>query len=83
MDTEDTASPTVMTESVMLTAVIDAEEGRDVATFDIPNAFIQTHVDERDAQGDRIIMKIKGEMIDMLIEIDPSYADYVTHENGQ
>ena len=83
MDQEDTASPTVMTESVMLTAVIDAEEGRDVATFDIPNAFIQTGVDERDAQGDRIIMKIKGEMIDMLVEIDPSYADYITYEKGQ
>ena len=83
MNQEETASPTVMTESVMLTATIEAEENRDVATYDIPNAFIQTPVDETDAQGDRIVMKIRGAMIDMLIEIDPSYAEYVTYENGQ
>ncbi len=52
IDSEDAASPTIMTESVMLTATIEAEEKRDVATFDIPNAFIQTAVEEQDAQGD-------------------------------
>ena len=83
INSDEAASPTVMTESVMLTATIEAEEKRDVATFDIPNAFIQTHVDERDSQGDRIIMKIKGAMIDMLVEIDPSYEDYVAMERGQ
>ena len=65
MTQEETTSPTVMTESVLLTATIEAEEHRDVATFDIPNAFIQTNVDEVDAHGDRIVMKIKGAMIYM------------------
>ena len=37
---EEAASPTVMTESVLLTAAIEAHERRDVATWDIPNAFI-------------------------------------------
>ena len=83
INSEEATSPTVMTESVMITATIEAEEERDVATFDIPNAFIQTHVDEKDAQGDRIIMKIKGAMIDVLIEIDPEYEKYVTYERGQ
>ena len=84
MDSDEAASPTVMTESVMLTATIEAQEQRDVATFDIPNAFIQTGVDERDAQGDRIIMKIKGAMIDMLLEINYElYKDCVTYEYGQ
>ena len=69
-----------MTESVFLTAVIEAEQRRDVATFDIPNAFIQTEVEEFDEHGDRNVMKIKGAMIDMLIEIDESYRDYVAME---
>jgi hypothetical protein len=30
------------TEAVLLSCIIDAEEGRDVAVIDIPNAFIQT-----------------------------------------
>ena len=38
---EDSASPTAATESIFLTAVLDALEGQDVLTADIPNAFIQ------------------------------------------
>ena len=33
-----------MTELILLTAVIDAEEDKDVVTVDIPNTFIQTDV---------------------------------------
>jgi hypothetical protein len=42
---EDARSPTAATESIHLTAAIDAEEGRDVMTVDIPNAFVQTDLD--------------------------------------
>ena len=46
---EEVSSPTVSTEAVLLSCIIDAEEGRDVAVIDIPNAFIQTKVeDEKD-----------------------------------
>jgi hypothetical protein len=37
---EDVSSPTVSAEVVMLTCVIDAVEGRDVAVIDVPNAFV-------------------------------------------
>ena len=55
---EEAASPTVMTESALLTAAIEAHENRDVATWDMPNAFMQTAVEELYQDGDRIIMKI-------------------------
>jgi hypothetical protein len=50
---EDASSPTVATESVLLlSCIIDAEEERDVAVIDIPNAFIQTRVeDEKDGDN--------------------------------
>jgi hypothetical protein len=38
---EDSASSTAALKSIMLTAVIDAHEERDLMTCDIPNAFIQ------------------------------------------
>jgi hypothetical protein len=38
---EHASSPTVATEAVLLSCIIDAKEGRDVAVIDIPNAFIQ------------------------------------------
>ena len=40
MTKEDTASPTVLLEAILLTCVIDAYEYRKVALVDIPNTFI-------------------------------------------
>jgi len=44
---DETASPTVMTESLFLSAAIDALEGRHVVTVDLPGAFMQTNMDKR------------------------------------
>ena len=73
----------VSTESTLLTAVIEAMEGRDVATCDIPNAFIQTEVDEVDKDGNRTLMKIRGQLVDILCEMDPQYREYVVFEGNQ
>ena len=83
MSREDVSSPTVATESTMLTAVVEAQEGRDVATCDIPNAFVQTDVEKVDKHGNRTIMKIRGVLVDILCEIDPIYRDYVVMEGNQ
>jgi hypothetical protein len=67
IDKDDAASPTVGTEAILITGVIDAKEKRDVMTADIPNAFVQTEVDPDDGI---ILMKIRGAMVDYLLEID-------------
>jgi hypothetical protein len=54
---DEAASPTVSTEAILLTGVIEAKEDRDIMTADIPNAFVQTPTEEP-KDGDRIIMKI-------------------------
>jgi hypothetical protein len=73
---EDASSPTVATESVLLTCIIDAEEGRDVAVIDIPNAFIQTRVEN---EKDMATIKIRGVLVDILLEIAPEvYRSYAT-----
>ena len=73
---EDASSPTVATEAVLLTCIIDAEEGRDVAVVDIPNAFIQTKIEDEE---DMAIIKIRGILVDILVEIAPDvYKPYVT-----
>jgi hypothetical protein len=73
---EDASSPTVATEAVLLSCIIDAEEGRDVTVIDIPNAFIQTRVED---EGDMAIIKIRGVLVDILVKIAPDvYKSYVT-----
>ena len=76
---EDTASPTAMTESILLTATIEAKENRDIMTVDIPNAFVQTDIDQNTKE--RIMMKIKGPLVDMLVEMDEqTYAAFVVFD---
>jgi Zn-finger protein len=73
---EDASSPTVATESVLLSCIIDAEEERDVALINIPNAFIQTRVED---EKDMAIIKIRGVLVDILVEIAPdAYNSYAT-----
>ena len=40
-------------------------------------------LEEVDKDGDRIVMKIRGAMVDMLLEIDEAYQQFVVIENGQ
>ena len=51
MEHDEVTSLTVSMEGTLLTAVIEAQEGRDVATCDIPTAFVQTHMEEKDKDG--------------------------------
>ena len=52
---EDAASPTVTTDGVFITGAINAHENRDVATMDLPGAFLNTLTDEL------VFMRLKGE----------------------
>ena len=45
---EDTSSPNVSAEGLMLSCMIDARGGWEVATADIPVAFLQTDYDKGD-----------------------------------
>ena len=70
---EDAASPTVSTESTFITTAIAAKEGRRVRCYDVPSVFVNTDVDED------VIMVLKGELADMMIQIAPEvYRKYVT-----
>jgi hypothetical protein len=72
------APPTVAIKYVMLSATIDAMEERDVATVDIPAAFMQADTDEV------VHVRFEGEITKMLVRIDPKlYWKYVRDDNGK
>jgi hypothetical protein len=78
MSKEKISSPTVATEALILTCVIDAMEGRDVATWDIPGFFMQS-----DMKG-KVLMKLEGVMAEVILKIEPrQYTKYVVQENGK
>ena len=76
---EDTASPTVSLEAILLTCVIDAFEIREIVVVDIPNAFIQTQQEVK-----IIFIKVKGKLATILCNCAPHiYKPFITQERGQ
>ncbi len=73
---EDSSLPTVATESVLLTSIVDADEKQDVTIIDIPNVFIQTLVEDK---KDWVIIQIHGVVVDWFTKIAPEvYTQYVS-----
>ncbi len=63
-----------MTESTLVTVGIVANEKRKSRCFDIPSAFVNTDVDED------VLMVLKGELVDMMIQIDPGIQEVRYHQ---
>ena len=84
LDKEEATAPTASLESIFLTAIVDAKEQRDVMSADIPNAFIQANMPETKDGEERVIMKITGVLVELLLEIDPGkYGSFVVFEKGE
>ncbi len=62
---EEAAAPTVALDSVFLTSTIDAKENREVATIDIPDAFL--HADNKDY----VITKMVGMLAELMVKTNP------------
>ncbi|KAI2501302.1 Reverse transcriptase (RNA-dependent DNA polymerase) [Fragilaria crotonensis] len=75
-DKSETASPTVSTDALLLTILIDAYERRDVGTADIVGAYLKAQMD------DFVLMKFTGESVDILCKMDPKYLNFVTMEGN-
>jgi hypothetical protein len=79
-DKDEANAPTIATEAVFLTAVIDAMEARCVAVMDVPGAFMQADMPEDEMTH----VRLTGIMVDILLEIDPDmYEPYVVYEGKE
>ena len=67
MSKDEASSPTAATGSMLLTAAVEAKEERNVMTLDIPNDFLQTSLPKDETTEERVMMKLRGFLVDMLI----------------
>jgi len=65
-DKNAASSPTVANNNMMVTCAIDAHEGRDVATIDLPQAFLNTNY-----EGPEVIMALRGHLAEMMVKVNP------------
>ena len=64
----ETASPTVGLDNLVITTVIDAHENRDVATVDLPGAYLSARQDT----GDVVYMAIRGRLAELMVMAEPT-----------
>ncbi len=75
---DETSAPTVHTESLFLSCIIDAKEGRQVITCDIPGAFMHADMDEM------IHLKLEGPLAELLTKVEPKrYSKFIGMERGK
>ena len=66
-----------MLESLLLTFVIDVYEERYVASLDIPGAYLHAKMKKF------VLLKIDGEFVDIICQMDPGFAPHIRYENGK
>lgn len=60
----------------MITCTIEAHENRDVATIDIPGAYLHTETDEQ------VVMVLRGKLAELMVAIDPAkYKPFLTFDS--
>ena len=76
---EEASSPTLSLEALVGILLINAYEERDTAIFDVPGAYLHAKIpDDKFA-----ILKIEGEFVDIMCDVNPEYKDDVRYENGK
>ena len=66
-----TLSPTMSSEGLMISCIIDAMEVREVATANIPGSFLYTEYNKGD-----IHIKLEGAMVTLIEDINPEYYKF-------
>ena len=76
-DVEDFASPMISLEALFSSFSIDTHEGRDIATFDIPGAYLQEEMPE----DKHIILKLRDEYVDIMCDVNEEHRKNVVIKN--
>lgn len=63
---EEAALPNVSTDVVLITAIIDDHEGRDLDTVELPYACLHTE------NYDFVIMKLQGKLVELIAMATPN-----------
>ena len=74
---EDATSPTIQLESLIMSLLIDAKEGRDVAISDVVGAYLLAEM------KDHVIVKLTGTAVGVLCTANKKYKQFVSTEKGK
>ena len=62
------SSPTVSLEALLFTYIVNAHEGRNVSTLDVPGSYLHANM----PRERRILMGIRGDFFDIMCQVNQS-----------
>jgi hypothetical protein len=65
-DKNAASSPMVSNDNRQIMCAIDAHQGRDVATIDLPSAYLHTPY-----KGPEVLMVLRGRLAELMVEVNP------------
>jgi len=74
---EETTSPMVSTDALMISLMIDTFERRDVATANVVGAYLNAEM------LDFVLLCLTGETVNIMCRVNPRYTSFVVIEGGQ
>jgi hypothetical protein len=74
---DETSSPTVSNDALVMSLLIDPKEHRDVATADVVGAC--PHADLKDFT----LLEVEGESVDIMCSVSKECSSFVTYEHGK
>jgi len=72
-----TASPTISTDALLISLIVDAHEKRDVAVADVVAAYLKADMNKY------TLLKFTGESVDIMCRMNQKYEEYVSFESGK
>ena len=73
----ETSSPALNIDALILTLIVDAVEGRDVATADVAGAYLNAVME------DFVVLKLVGEDATLMCDVHPPFRDFLESEKGK
>ena len=64
-------------EILILSLIIDAKEGRDVATAEVVGVYLLANI------KDYVLVKLTGKLVDIMCGVSKDYENYIGVENGK
>ena len=76
---ETVSSPTLSLDGLIGSLLVDVHEKRDVATCDVPGAFLHPDL----PPGQRLFLCLRGQMVDIMCRVNPEYEKHVIYQRGK
>ena len=62
-------------EALLCTLIVDAHEGRDMDTFDVPGSYLHEYM----PKDKSLLMNLRGDFVEIMCQVNPEYEHHASY----